>query len=199
MMKLNRLSPLFVSGSIAGLLIGFYSPNSAAADVPPEVVAALQKSIPGAKVLAGSLCKLGAEKRDSFGLLVKINANAFSEDQDPLRSVIAMKKEGAWDLHELPRGMDYSKGGAADFLRDFWGEQGFKGPFEIRCTVLPSSDPAISPKANGEFVGAFARTRDRQANHLCFLADAVYNSWACFTINPATSRPELSFVQMNAD
>jgi len=193
---------------VVGLFLIFSSASSHAegpsnfhpnVDVPSDVAKAVEKSYPGAKILmASSSCKLGDAKKDSFGIVVDAGSKNHAADRNPLRALVAVKNNAGWDVSEIPRDVEYSKG-SMDFLSEFWDEKGFKGPYEIRCIILPSENPAISPDANGEFIGSFAKTPNRHALHLCFTADDTYNDWVCSSISIAAPRPVISFVQMNAD
>lgn len=153
---------------------------------------------PNVEVLASTECYLGSKKTHSFGMLIKRKMSEKSKNEHPLFAVIVYFKNDQLHLLELPKAVSYSRGGASDFLADYWTPNGYTGNFEIRCTS-PKSDKDISEKANGEFVAKYAAAFKEDVKHLCFSADPVYNSWNCFTVNPSTSTPENSFVQMNAD
>jgi hypothetical protein len=165
-----------------------------AAGLPVEVAKRIEKSYPGAKILAETRCGIGAKAIDSFGLLIQ--RQPVKKGDNPLDALIVYKKSD-WRLLSLPHRIQYATGGDADFLSDFWSAKGFEGGFEVRCTT-PKTDKDINTKAHGVFE-SFAAALPANTRHLCFAASASYNSWNCFTYNDAKSAPETSFVQMNGD
>lgn len=176
-------------------------PSALAADaaaVPPDVLAAVRARLPGAKVLSASEpCALGPRGARSYGILVQ--APEAANDGDPLRPVIALAEGSGWKVVELRRRLE-GKHAAGDFLGVYWRPTtGYTGGVRIRC-ASPKDDPDdIGVGANGEFLGTFASKLPREVRHLCFTADDVYNSWACWTVNPGTGAVEPSFLQLNAD
>ena len=183
-----KLMKFFVSVLLSTNGIGF------AAELPQELSQKISTSYPNSKTLVSTSCTLGNSTTNSYGILIQKGG----EWQNPLEAVIVYKKGIQLKLFTVPKRVEYSKGSMADFLADYWTTKGFAQGFEIHCTN-PKTDKNIKLEANGRFTGKFAAKLGPSAKHLCFSADPTYNSWNCYTLNPANSMPESSFVQMNAD
>ncbi len=172
------LKPLFLCAAV------IFSPLDALAE---SIEQAVQEKYPAAKVITQSPCNLGTRQEESFGLLLQA---------PDLVAVIGKKEKDCWQLTELPKKIQSSAGSDSDFLGEFRNTP--VRAYEIRCANL-QNDKDINARSNGEFAGVFESQQGIDARHLCFQASAVYNSWACFSVNSGTNRIETSFVQLNAD
>ena len=164
-------------------------------NIPTEVQAAVNKIYPNSKVLLSTPCKLGEDKKSSYGLLIQANEDA---SKNPLHALIVINNKKNWSVNEVPKKFDFSYGFANDFLADFWRDNSLDGSPKIRCTS-PKTDEQINVEANGEFMQSYFSKLKPAIKHLCFSADSIYNSWVCESIKSDSPTPELSFVQMNAD
>lgn len=156
----------------------------------------IQKQYPEATFLTQTECDIGSTKIKSIGLLIK--QGAAHGNKHPLTPLVVYKVKDQWELFEIPKSLNYSKGSSADFLYDFWNPKtnSLVRKYNIRCTD-PNDDNDISTNSSGEFTKNFLSKKS--AKHICFEADTTYNSWACFSFNPDSKKIEASFSQMNAD
>ncbi len=176
--------------TILSLSVGFAS-GAQAVELPSEVTREIRRTLPKAKVLISTPCRMGDV--ETYGLLT-----SGGKGKNPLRPVIFHRKEkGKWRLFEVPASVSNSKGVANNILSGFFGKKGLEEKYQIRCTT-PATDVDINTQANGEYSKEFEKI-DASTLHLCYQADAVYNSWACLTYDKATDDIKISFVQLNAD
>jgi hypothetical protein len=162
-------------------------------DSPAEIAGGMRKMFPKAAILMSTPCRIGEDRLESYGLI----ANSNNKEETPLRAFVAFKKDGKWNVNEVNRRIENSKGFDDNFLKDFWTSKGFNKDYEIRCTT-PATDVDINTKANGEYSRGF-RKINASARHLCFQASLQYNSWVCVTFDKAVDNTRISFVQLNAD
>lgn len=155
--------------------------------IPQELASALQESFPNSVILAHSTQCL--DHKEEMGLIIN--------QSNRLHAIIAIKTKYSWSINNLSTSVDYNHGAMQNFLSDYY--DGNLEAMQVRCAV-PNLDKDISVDANGEFLNGFhARNGSDYGDHICFSASDTYNSWACYRIKPGTTKPILSFVQMNAD
>lgn len=175
----------------------FLSPmvSSAAGDLG-SADSLVQTQFPGSKILVRTSCEVGHKKMDSIGYLLQ--TESATESKHPLLPLVLYRSKQKWVASEIPTSLGSSKGSIHDFLAEFWDAKtsALKGKYEIRC-ANPNKDKDISTAANGEFAKYFGNRKS--GKHICFQADATYNSWSCFNFNYVTRKIESSFSQMNAD
>lgn len=158
--------------------------------IPSDLMKEIARALPKANALLSMECRIGAKKTRAFGTLL---------NSESIQAWIAYPMGKGWRLFQVPREISNSKGMDGNFLSEWKTSEGkLKGVYEIRCTS-PYADKDIQIQANGEFVGEFAQGVAPEVRHLCFQASQTYNNWACYTMSAVTERPELSFVQLNAD
>ena len=176
----------------------FSSSGSAdSGELPESLIDRIKTQYPGGKVLKITRCELGAKRLSSFGLIVQVGTKE-SGRRSPLAPAIGVKEQGRWTLKALNLHLSYERGFSRYYLDDFWDKNnGLRKDYALRCTV-PDVDADISTSANGEFTKRF-RSSSESGNHICFQADAVYNSWTCFGVSAETGQIENSFNQLNAD
>lgn len=172
-------------------LVPLFIASAAHADVqvkPPELAGALEERFINSRVLAVSPeCKSDENGPLQIGVVLEQNHR--------LHAVMAVLQNDRWVIRDMPKKVTYSHGMAADFLDEFASADGMK-KLDVRCAA-PKTDTEINIRANGAFI---APESDRATSrHVCFSASAVYNSWVCYWTRPGKEKPELSFVQLNAD
>lgn len=167
--------------------------------IPPDLPEGLSKtfsdSFPGGSVLVSQACRSGRDSIETVGALIQIDPPSAARS---FEVVLAYRNEGQWKVHVVPRDIVVTYGLDRDFLRDFLGEHGYRGAFEIKC-VRPNHNGRIGKKFHGEFLSKDAATLSKEVTHVCFSASNAYNSWSCFVPDPKTKLPIKSFAQLNAD
>jgi len=153
-----------------------------------QVSQTINENYPGAKVLVKTECPLGVKKTDSYGVLIKDRNNS-------LEALILYRKNKQWDLLSVPHNIDGPNFGYADFLHDYYAHP---NSFDILCTNPRTDKDNMNTDGNAEFA-KFTTELPQNIQHLCFSTDVTYNNWYCYTINPATSAPAVSFTQATAD
>ena len=166
----------------------------AGAAAPPAAQSAIGAAIPRARIAASATCKVGLAATDAVGAVVVASTGGQVTIAD-VHAVIAVNAKSGWTVHELPRALDVDGVGAVkDFLGDFVHAGTLDPVPGVQCAkpLAPGGD--VMAKL-GKFLVPDARLR--KTPQVCFQADSVYNSWACFTDDGA--KATLSFVQLQAD
>ncbi len=197
-MRIVKILRKFVKKIItAGVLttIGFSAVHAADTMAPPldsDLQQQVQTAFPDVEILiySSGICNGDASGGGQIGLVIKTKENF------PLHALYAIKNQGKWSVTDLPKAVHVKGSFLPNFLHDYWNGSEVQNGLDIRC-VNVSIDPTISQKNKGAFVKpAMAKVK---VNDLCFSADTTYNSWVCLRPNASGSKPEMSFVQMNAD
>ncbi|HEV2614383.1 MAG TPA: hypothetical protein VGV92_06710 [Gammaproteobacteria bacterium] len=157
-------------------------------NLPVQVTQKINENYPGAKVLVKTECPLGVKKTDSYGVLIK-------NENDSLDAIILYRKNKEWNLLSVPHKLQGNGFFIADFLSDYYDHP---KSFDILCTNPRTDKDNMNTDGNAEFT-KFATTLPNNVQHLCLSTDVTYNNWYCYTINPATSIPEVSYTQATAD
>jgi len=165
---------------------------ASAANAEPIQDSALAKTLeerfPDSTILAHSAeCKSNANGPIQIGIVLQQKAK--------LHAIIAVYSANAWVVSDMPKTVEYDRGAMWDFLNDFDSAEARK-QLEVRC-INPKINAEINTRANGAFIKH--RGEQNSAKHLCFPASDVYSSWVCYWTKLNGTKPELSFVQFNAD
>jgi len=175
----------------AFFLVPLFIASAAHADVQvqtPELADALDKKFSNSRVLAVSPeCKSDENGPVQIGVVLQQNK--------ALHAIVAVLQNDSWVISDMPKKVSYSRGTVADFLDEFTSADGMK-KLDVRCAA-PKTDAEINIRANGAFIAP--ESDHVTSRHVCFSASAVYNSWVCYRTRQGTTKPELSFIQLNAD